>query len=227
MNNRGRSCLFCANVMFVSSICWAQDASAVRAPPPAPAPVVAPVANADSSKQEVDLATVPDAQVKESDDIWNYFSAGILMNYIPKDVIEAAEVRGGKIRVAKRRNFSAAVGLQAFYAFPFLTSTWGVKNDDGSYTKTAESGWGPYVAASLSTERIVSTIGVGLGYQSRSQTAGIRIGLGVVFEPAAQYLAVDFPEDGDAPAESEGVRYVEQTAIGGQLMLTFVPGYDD
>lgn len=199
------------------------------------------------STRIVTAKSVSDQQQQEAgvdtNSIWSYFSAGFLFDgFIGKERnIESAEVRNGVTRVLSRQTFMAGVGVQAMY--PFNVATYVRVSDDGAPAKKySQHGVGPYIGASLSSDTITDTIGVGVAYSYLRKDGGVRIGIGPVIKLKAQRLAPDFPEDQAAPTAtssmtgSDGmtvsgsapvteVKYVQQPALGLQLMVTFTPGF--
>jgi hypothetical protein len=200
-----------------------------------------PAAPAAHAAEPVATSSIPADEVKESrldsKTIWSYFSAGLLLSYFRRDEIEAAEVRDGVVRVLKRRNFAAGVGLQAYYPFPFATFTYARRsNENAKWTKYSETSFGPYVGAALSSDSIIDMISLGVAYSSQRKEGGIRIGVGAVANPRAQHLAPDFQENMAAPMTTNAdgtkvvatdIKYVQENAFGFQVMLTFTPGLGD
>jgi len=228
----------------------APPAAPPAAPAPAPAPdqppPVAPAPDAEAVKKAAEAADLAAATGKTKDveadgvpekarpasDFWSYFSAGLLVNWFPKDIIEAAEIRNGVVRVTERKNVFAGVGLQAFYPLPWWTWTYlrapdllPITNENKKWVKSSEVAVGPYVGASVSSETVIENVAVGLAFSATTKSAGIRIGAGFVVDPSVQYLSPEFKDGQPPPMDSTGVSYVKEVAYGGQLMLSFTPGF--
>lgn len=159
--------------------------------------------------------------------IWQYFSAGILVNKYFGDEgdqpIAEAVVRSGKVRVTKKRDVVLGLGLQAHYAFALSTIVRQEAEGD-PWKKWSEHGLGPYVGVMLDSDDVIDALAVGLAYSHRRQSEGVRIGVGLVMDPDAKHL--DGVKEGDALAEGEvEVPTQERLAWGIQVMVAFTPGF--
>jgi hypothetical protein len=209
------------------------------------APVVAPPAvvgktpaqlklrlqDVPAANESVNGDEVPD-ESKPSQELWSYFSAGLLLNLWGRPAIDSAEIRGGRVRVLKTSQFGAGVGLQAYYPLCLWTAL--RSSDDkkiGDPTKAwfrySELGIGPYVGVSLATSDIIDTVAVGLALSMRRKEGGIRFGFGLAFDPDARHLASDFKEGARVPVNTTDVQYIHEMAVGGQFMLSFTPGFSE
>lgn len=184
-----------------------------------------------AANESVNGDEVP-AETKPSQELWSYFSAGLLLNLWGQPAIDAAEIRGGRVRALKTSQFSAGVGLQAYYPLHLWTLL--RSSDDkkiGDLTKSwfrySEVGIGPYVGVSFATRDVIDTVAVGLALSMRRKEGGIRFGFGLAFDPDAQHLASDFAEGVRVPVNTTDVQYIHEMAIGGQFMLSFTPGFSE
>jgi hypothetical protein len=101
------------------------------------------------------------------------------------------------------------------------------------WSKYSEKGVGPYLSLGIGTDGgVLNSVGAGVAFSYRRYDGGIRLGLGAAFRPVAKYLAPDFPVNkkpvlsSNESAAPTSVQFVEQTAVGFQLLITFTPGFD-
>ena len=184
-----------------------------------------------ATTESVDSSEVPD-EAKPSQEIWSYFSAGLLLNLWGRPAIDAAEIREGRVRVVKSSQFSAGVGLQAYYPLRLWTTLRSPDNlrlgsPDKQWFRYSEVGVGPFVGVSLATNDVIDTVAVGLAVSVRRKDGGVRFGLGVAFDPDAQHLASDYRQDSLVPANTSDIQYVREMAVGGQFMISFTPGFSE
>lgn len=177
--------------------------------------------------REAEIGTLKESEViankLDTESLWSHFSAGILVNVFFGSPIGEAEVRDGVVRVKKERTVTAGIGVQAY--FPFWLARYARTNDGGkTWTKYSEHGFGPYVGVSFGSDDVIDTVALGLAYSGRREDGGIKIGVGVVVDPNAKFLASDYKEDEPAPAQSEDINFKEKMAFGLQLMVSFTPG---
>jgi len=177
-------------------------------------------------KNITELGPEAKEQVNNQDNrIWQYFSAGFLTNFYSDEIIESAEIRGGKVRVNDSKKIQFGLGLQAFY--PSIQRTIVTSYDNEvTWKKTSEYAIGPYAGVMLGGDgKVIDSFSMGIALSQRREDIGFRFGVGVVFLPDAQVLAEDFVDGMPAPIGETQVRFREKTLVGIQAMLTFTQGW--
>jgi hypothetical protein len=113
--------------------------------------------------------------------------------------ITEAKVVDGYIRVTKRESYSARLMLEAHFFFPTLL--FGVV-DCGTAGK-AECGHGPFVAfePGASGGNLINSVAAGwlLGFRNRNSPSSFNVGLGLMLDPKAKFLANGQEEDKTHP----------------------------
>lgn len=166
-------------------------------------------------------------QKKPSSDFWDYFAPGLLMGYLPAKgaAIKDAELDHGIVRVRKRLPVVVGLGVQAFLPLFSGWTTYRRKDETDPWHLYSEWKFGLFIAASLDSDHIIDTVGLGLALQKRLQDIGIRLGAGVLFDPASQFLGAGYVDNQAAPMDSEGVKYTSKPAVGFLVMVGILPGF--
>lgn len=178
--------------------------------------------------EEVNEDKVPQSE-QEKNLIWNYFSAGFIVNIFPKsDRVSEAEIREGVVRAKAEDDAVVSLGLQASFPVVHRSVYRRRKQTNGSraeYEKVFEWGVGPYVGVSSSTTEVIDALGIGLQYSAKRYFGGVVLGCGFTIDPDAKFLADDFV-DGEAVGEGvQSVQFKKKPAYGFQMMISFTPGW--